>query len=168
VASNSSEAAAHNKDLESTLAALRVQYAQQQQDLQAQRSDFARLQSQSKDDRAALLTQLTAQLQAKTSALEDEQRRLASIQAQANQQRDAYNKELEQRSRDASAAAGELQQDKEALHVAQDQLTQQREALQQLQLQSAAQQLKLVQERENLAMQLTAGSAGKPAEDRGA
>jgi hypothetical protein len=157
---SSAETLARNKDLESTLAALRVQYAQQQQELQSQRADFATLQSQSKDDRAALLAQLTAQLQAKTTALEDQQRRLAAVQLEANQQREVYSQELAQRTRDASVATGELQQDKEALRVAQDQLTQQREALQQLQLQSAAQQLKLVQERETLATQLAGGQQG--------
>jgi hypothetical protein len=140
-----------NKDLEATLAALRIQYAQQQQQLETARSEFAKLQSQSKDDRTALLTRLTAQLDQKTLELQDKQGRLDSLQAESSRLRDDYNREREQLSRDGTLAASERQQDKDALRVAQDQLTQQRTALQQLELQSATQQLQLVQEREKLA-----------------
>jgi hypothetical protein len=155
--SSSSDAQARNRELESTLAALRVQYAQQQQELQTQRSEFTKLQSQSKDDRAALVAQISAQLAAKSSALEDEQRRITALQTETAQLRDAYNKEREQHSRDSTTATGEQAQNRDALRVAQAQLQQQREALQQLQMQSAARQLQLVQEREKLAAQLSGG-----------
>jgi chromosome segregation ATPase len=148
---SSSDTAAHNKDLEATLAALRIQYAQQQQALDAQRSEFTRLQSQSKDDRSALLTRLTAQLDQQTTQLQDKQRRLDTLQAESNRLRDDYNREREQHGRDGTLAAAQLQQDKDALRVAQDQLSQQRAALQQLEVQTAAQQLQLVQEREKQA-----------------
>jgi hypothetical protein len=155
--SSTADAAAHNKDLEMTLAGLRVQYAQQQQELQSEQANFAKLQSQSKDDRAALVAQLSAQLTEKSKALEEKQARIATLQTEATQLRDAYNKEREQRGREAAGTADEIQRDKETLRVAQDRLTQQRDALQQLEVQSAAQQLKLVQERENLARQLSGG-----------
>jgi hypothetical protein len=145
---------------EATLAALRVQYAQQQQELQTEKANFAKLQSQSKDDRTALVAQLSAQLNDKSKALEEKQARLATLQAETDQLRVAYNKERDQHGRDSSGAAEEIQRDKEALRVAQDRLTQQREALQQLEVQSAAQQLKLVQEREALARQLSGGQQG--------
>jgi len=145
---------------EAALAALRVQYGQQQQELQTQKAEFAKLQSQSKEDRSALLTQLTAQLATKSAALEDSQKRLASLQLEATQLRDAYNKERDQQARDVATAGSAQQQDKDALRVAQGQLAQQREALQQLEMQSAAQQLKLVQERETLAQQLSNGTQG--------
>jgi hypothetical protein len=150
-------AAASNKDLEATLAALRIQYAQQQQELQNQRADFAKLQSQSKDDRSALLARLTTQLDQKSADLQDKQRRLDALQLESNRLRDDYTRERDQHARDGTLAANQLQQDKDALRVAQDQLTQQRGALQQLELQSAAQQLQLVQEREKLARELAGG-----------
>jgi TPR repeat protein len=155
--SGSSELGARNRDLESTLAALRMQYNQQQQELQTERAQFNALQSQSKDDRAAVVTQLTAQLNAKTVALQDEQKRIEVLQTQASQMRDAYNKERDQHALDAASASGQAQQQQQALRLAQNELTQQREALQQLQMQTAAQQLKLVQEREALASQLAGG-----------
>jgi hypothetical protein len=150
-------AAASNKDLEATLAALRIQYAQQQQELQSQRADFSKLQSQSKDDRSALLARLSSQLDQKSTDLQDKQRRLDALQLETNRLRDDYTRERDQHARDGTLAAGQLQQDKDALRVAQDQLTQQRGALQQLELQSAAQQLQLVQERERLARELAGG-----------
>ncbi len=149
----SSELQARNRDLESTLASLRTQYSQQQQDLQSQRADFSKLQSQSKDDRTAVVAQLTAQLAARTAALQDEQKQLGTLQAESAQLRDTYNKERDQHAHDVAAGSGELTQDREALRAAQTQLTQQRDAMQQLQVQAAAQQLKLVQEREALAGQ---------------
>jgi TPR repeat protein len=150
-ASGSSAAGAHTRDLEATLAALRIQYGQQQQALETQRADFAKLQSQSKDDRSALLARLTAQVDQKSTELQDKQRRLDSLQAESNRLRDDYSREREQHVRDGTLAASQLQQDKDALRVAQDQLTQQRTALQQLEVQSASQQLQLVQEREKAA-----------------
>lgn len=153
--SSTADATARNKELEGTLAALRTQYAQQQQDLQTERANFAKLQSQSKDDRAALLAQLSAQLTEKSNALADREKRIATMQAEASQLRDAFNKEHDAHARDATGAADELQREQESLRVAQDRLAQQRDALQQLEVQSAAQQLKLVQERETLAQQLS-------------
>lgn len=155
--SGSAEASTRTKGLETTLAALRVQYAQQQQQLQDQRADFAKLQSQSKDDRTALLARLSAQLDQKTSALQDQQHRLDSLQLESSRLRDDYNREREQHERDGSLTASQLQQDKDALRVAQDQLAQQRGALQQLEVQSASQQLQLVQEREKSARALAGG-----------
>ncbi|HWW21102.1 MAG TPA: caspase family protein [Steroidobacteraceae bacterium] len=155
--SGSSEASARNKELEATLAALRIQYAQQQQQLQDQRADFARLQSQSKDDRSALLARLSAQLDQKSAELQDKQHRLDSLQAESSRLRDDYNREHDARARDGTLSASQLQQDKEALRVAQDQLAQQRASLQQLELQSATQQLQLVQERERFARALAGG-----------
>jgi hypothetical protein len=144
-------AGSHTNDLQTTLAALGIQYAQQQQQLESARSDFAQLQSQSKDDRSALLGRLTAQLNQRTAELQDKQHRLDSLQVESNRLRDDYNREREQHSHDGSLAASQLQQEKDALRVSQDQLTQQRSALQQLELQSATQQLQLVQQREQLA-----------------
>jgi hypothetical protein len=153
----SADAGARTKGLETTLAALRIQYAQQQQELQNQRADFARLQSQSKDDRSALVARLSTQLDQKTAALQDQQRRLDSLQLESTRLRDDYNRERDQHARDGSLAASQLQQDKDALRVAQDQLGQQRTALQQLELQAASQQLQLVQEREMSARALAGG-----------
>jgi hypothetical protein len=153
--SGSSDLQARNRDLESTLASLRAQYNLQQQELQTQRTDFSRLQSQSKDDRTTVVAQLTTQLAARTAALQDEQKQLGTLQAESAQLRDAYDKEREQHAHDTAAGTGELAQDREALRVAQTQLTQQRDAMQQMQMQAAAQQLKLVQEREALASQAT-------------
>jgi TPR repeat protein len=149
--SGSSQASAHSKDLQTTLAALQIQYGQRQQQLESARSDLAKLQSQSKDDRTALLARLTAQLDQKAAELTDKQHRLDSLQLESNRLREDYTREREQHARDGSLAASQLQQEKDALRVAQDQLTQQRSALQQLEVQSAAQQLQLVQEREKLA-----------------
>jgi hypothetical protein len=146
--SGSGELQSHNRELEGTLAALRTQYSQQQQELQTQRDQFAKLQSQSKDDRAAVVAQLASQLAARTAALEDEQKRIGTLTQESNQLRDAYEKERAQHGRDTASAASQSMEDQQALQVAQSQLTQQREALQELQMQAAAQQLKLVQERE--------------------
>jgi hypothetical protein len=132
---------------------------QQQQELQTLRAEYARLQSQSKDDRDAVVAQLSAQLASKTAALEDDQKKLGTLQLETSQLRDTYNKEREERARDTVASAGERSQDKDALREAQLQLSQQRDALQQLQTQAAAQQIKLVQERESLAGQLAGGQA---------
>lgn len=140
VGASAADATTRNKELETALAALRAQYTQQQQELQAQRSEFARLQSQSKDDRAALLAQMTAQLTEKARELEDRQRRIASLQLETNQLRDQYNQERQQHGNDAAAAVNDLQRKREALEL--------------LEMQSAAQQLKLVQERESLTQQL--------------
>ena len=140
VGASAADATTRNKELETALAALRAQYTQQQQELQAQRSEFARLQSQSKDDRAALLAQMTAQLAEKARELEDRQRRIASLQLETNQLRDQYNQERQQHGNDAAAAGNDLQRKREALEL--------------LEMQSAAQQLKLVQERESLTQQL--------------
>lgn len=155
--SSTADAAAHNKDLEMTLAALRVQYAQQQQELQTEKANFAKLQSQSKDDRAALVAQLSAQLTDKSKALEEKQARIATLQAEATQLRDAYSKERDQRDREGAGAADAIQRDKETLRVAQERLAQLRDQLQQLQVQSGAREVQLVQEREKLAQQLSAG-----------
>jgi len=106
--SGTADAMARNKALEASLAALQAQYTEQQRQLQAQRAQFAGLQSQTKDDRAALLRQMTDQLSVKTLELEDKQRRLASLQLEANQLRDAYNRDRDQRGQEAAApGAGE-------------------------------------------------------------
>ena len=137
---SATEASARNKDLEAALTALRGQYAQQQQELQTQRSEFARLQSQSKDERASMLAQMTAQLSGQARELEERQRRIASLQTETNQLRDQYNQERSQHGQDVAAAG--------------DDLRRKREALEQLEMQSAAAQLKLVQERDALTQQL--------------
>jgi len=155
--SSATDTAARNKVTEAALAALRTQLTQQQQELQVQRSEFARLQSQSKDDRTAVVMQMTAQLAEKATELEDKQRRIASLQLEANQLRDAYNRDRDQHEHDMATATGEARQERDALHVAQEKIEQQHNALEQLEMQSAAQQLQLVQAREGLAQQAASG-----------
>ena len=135
------------REQQDALTSLRAQYAQQQQELQAQRAAYARLQSQSKEEQAAQLASMTAQLSAKAAELEDRQRRIASLQTEANQLRETYNQDREASARAASSAGAELQQGRDALHAAQDTIAKQRDALDQLQMQSAAVQLQLVQAR---------------------
>ena len=147
------------REQQDALTALRAQYAQQQQDLQAQRAAYAHLQSQSKEEQAAQLAGMTAQLSAKAAELEDRQRRIASLQAEANQLRATYNQDREASARAASATGAELQQGRDALHAAQDTIAKQRDALDQLQMQSAAVQLQLVQARAAASQQ--AGAADR-------
>jgi hypothetical protein len=146
--SGTADAMARNKALEASLAALQAQYTEQQRQLQAQRAQFAGLQSQTKDDRAALLRQMTDQLSVKTLELEDKQRR------------DAYNRDRDQRGQEAAAAADDVQRGREALRLAQEKISEQRDKLEQLEMESAAQQLKLVQQREDFAQQQAAGQRG--------
>lgn len=141
------------REQQDALAALRAQYAQQQQELQAQRTAYARLQSQSKEEQAAQLASMTAQLSTKAAELEERQRRIASLQAEANQLREAYNQDREASARAAASAGAESQQGRDALHAAQDTIAKQRDALDQLQMQSAAVQLQLVQARAASAQQ---------------
>lgn len=142
--------AARTRDLEQALAVLKTQNAQQQQDLQAQRAAFARLQSQSREDasgQAGVVGSLNAQLAQRAAELQDRQQRISTLQQQVAQLQEAYNRERGSSQQAAAAANDEAQRERDALRTAQDTIAKQRESLEQLQMQSAALQLQLVQAR---------------------
>jgi hypothetical protein len=153
--SGSSDAAARNKALESNLATLQARFNEQQQQLQTQRGELTRLESQSKDERAALLRQMSAQLSVQAGELEDKQRRIASLQLESSQLRSEFDRGRAQRGRDEAAAAGEMQRQRDAAQAAQEKVAERGAKLEQLEMESAAQQLQLVQERESLAQQVS-------------
>jgi TPR repeat protein len=150
-ASNASkDASAQTQELEKSLATLRTQYTQQQQELQTQRAEIDRLHSQTKDDKSALAAQLSASVAAKTQELEERQRRIAALQLEADQLRDAYTRVREAHDKETATTNNQEQRDREALRVAQDQIARQNDRLDHLELEVAARKLELVKSRESL------------------
>ena len=154
--SGSKQASARNQDLEKSLAALRTQYNQQQQELEAQRAQNQRLQSQShsdkdaRDDKLALTAQLSAKLATKTQELEEQQRRIAAMQAEADRLRDEYTRSREASNRQTVTISSQEQQDREALRLAQEKIAKQNDRMEHLEVEVAARKLELVKLRENL------------------
>jgi TPR repeat protein len=148
------DAAAHGQELEKSLAALRAQFTQQQQDLQASRAEIDRLHSQTKEDKSALTAQLSAQVAEKTQQLEERQRRITALQLEADQLREAYTHAREAHDKEGVAANNQQQRDRDALRVAQDTIAKQDDRLQHLELEVAARKLELVKLRETLTQQV--------------
>jgi hypothetical protein len=154
--SSSTQALAHNQELEKSLAALRSQYNQQQQELEAQRAQNQRLQLQARsdndarDDKLALTAQLSAKLAAKTQELEEQQRRIAAMQAEADRLRDEYTRAREASNRQTLTISGQEQQEREAVRLAQEKIAKQNDRLEHLEVEVAARKLEVVKLRENL------------------
>jgi chromosome segregation ATPase len=154
--SSSKQALAHNQELEKSLAALRAQYNQQQQDLEAQRAQNQRLQLQARgdkdarDDKLALTAQLSAKLAAKTQELEEQQRRIAAMRAEADRLRDEFTRAREASNRQTVAISGQEQQEREAVRLAQEKIARQNDRMEHLEVEVAARKLELVKLRENL------------------
>jgi hypothetical protein len=151
--SSASDATARNQGLERSLQALRTQYAQQQQELQEQRSQFAHLQSQSKTDRDALSAQMAAGMSARAGQLEEQQKRIAALQAEASQLREAYNRDRQAHEHDATTASAETQREQDELRAAQEKIAKQQDTLEHLEMELAARQLELVRARQSAAQQ---------------
>jgi len=146
---SAADAAARNQELERSLQSLRTQYAQQQQELQEQRTQFAHLQSQSKGDRDALTAQMTAGLSAKAAQLEEQQKRIAALQLEESQLREAYNHDREAREHQSATSVADAQHDRDALRAAQDKIARQQDTLEHLEMELAARQLELVRARQS-------------------
>jgi hypothetical protein len=158
--SSSKQALAHNQEIEKSLAVLRTQYNQQQQDLEAQRAQIQRLQSQARDDKqardenSALAAQLSARLAAKTQELEEQQRRITTMQAQADRLRGEYARVREASDKQTDTNSGQRQQEREALRLAQEKIAKQNDRMEHLEVEVAARKLELVKLRESFTRQI--------------
>ncbi|MBS0417459.1 MAG: caspase family protein [Proteobacteria bacterium] len=139
--------------LQKSLDSLRAQYDSQQKVLEAQRAESLRVQTMSKDEKAALAAQMATQLAAKAAQLEASQKRLTALQSESDQLREAVAHERTARAQDVAQASGAADRDRAALREAQGKVDQQRTALEKLQMQLAASQLELVQAREHFGQQ---------------
>jgi TPR repeat protein len=148
--SSSNQASARNQELEKSLAALRAQYNQQQQDLQAQRAQVQRLQSQSRDEKSALTAQLSAKLAARTQELEQQQRRITAMRAETDRLRDEYTRAREASNTQTATISGQEQQERAALLLAQEKIAKQNDRMEHLEVEVAARKLALVKLRESL------------------
>ena len=154
--SSSKQALARNQELEKSLTTLRAQYNQQQQELEAQRAQNQRLQSQTRsdkaarDDESALRAQLSAKLVAKTQELEEQQRRITAMGAEVDRLRDEYTRTREASNSETATISGREQQEREALRLAQEKIATQSDRMQHLEVEVAARKLELVKLRENL------------------
>jgi hypothetical protein len=137
------DSAGRNRELEKSLEALRIQSLQQQQQLQADRAELARM-AQSNDDRASLAAQMTAKMGEKVAALEAAQRRVAALQLEVDQLRSAHE-------RDVAVAGDASQQNQAAQRSSLDTSAKQQQALGQQEMELAARQLDLVRARQELA-----------------
>ena len=159
---SSKQVLAHNQELEKSLAALRAQYSQQQQDLEAQRAQVQHLQSQARDDKqghdenAALTAQLSTKLAAKTQELEEQQRRVAVMQAEADRLRDQYARVREASDKQTTTLSGQQQQEREALRLAQEKIAKQNDRMAHLEVEVAARKLELVKLRASLTREAAA------------
>ncbi len=155
--SSSKHAVERNQELETSLAALRAQYTQQQQELAAQVAENQRLQTQTRNDKAAhdedaaLAAALSAKLTSKTQELEEQQRRITAMRAEADRLRDEYSRSREATNRQTAAISGQEQQERAALRVAQEKIAQQNDRMEHLEVEVAARKLELVKLRESLA-----------------
>ena len=156
---SSKQVLAHNQELERSLAALRAQYNQQQQELEAQRAQNQRLQSQARsdadarDDKLALTAQLSAmsaKLAAKTQELEEQQRRIAALRTETDRIRDEYTRVREASNKQTTTISGQEQQEREAVRLAQETIARQNDRMEHLEVEVAARKLELVKLRENL------------------
>ena len=155
--SGAASAGSRAEELQRALDTLKAQYNVQQQQLQAQRTQMSRVQTLSKDEKAALVAQMTAQLAQRAAELAASQKRLATLQAESDQWRDTLARER----------AGRAQAVAQASNAA----DQQRAALEKLQMQLAASQLELVQVRERFGQQSNgaapqAGATGQSSQKR--
>jgi hypothetical protein len=153
-AASSQQASAHTLEIEKSLVALRAQYNQQQQDLEAQRAQVQRLQSQpqARDEKqSALAAQLSSKLAAKTQELEEQQRQVMAMRAQADRLRDEYARVREASDRQTATIGGREQQEHEALRLAQEKIARQNDVMEHLEVEVAARKLELVKLREGLA-----------------
>jgi hypothetical protein len=154
--SSSKQALAHNQELEKSLADLRAQYNQQQQDLEAQRAQMQRLQSQARDDKPSLdeksplVAQLSTKLAARTQELEEQQRRVAAMRAEADRLRDEYARTRQASEKQTATISGQEQQVREALRLAQEKIAKQNDRMEHLEVEVAGRKLELVKLRESL------------------
>jgi TPR repeat protein len=140
---SAADSAGRNKELERSLEALRTQSVQQQQQLQADRAELARM-TQSNDDRAALAAQMTAKMGEKVAALELAQRQVGALQLEIGQLREAREHEI--------AVAGDAsERNREAQRTSQAAIAKQQQTLGQQEMDLAARQLELVRTRQELA-----------------
>ncbi|MBV8806065.1 MAG: SEL1-like repeat protein, partial [Sinobacteraceae bacterium] len=134
--SNSQQLLARNQELEKSLEELRAQYNQQRQELEAQRAASQRLavQSPPRDDKSAEVTQLSAQLAAKTRDLEEQQRRIAALRSDAERLQSEYTRARQTSEKQLGDVGGKEQQEREALRLAQETITKQNDRMEHLEV----------------------------------
>ena len=141
--SSAADSAARNGELEKSVDALRTQSAQQQQQLQTDRAELARME-QSNDGRAAIAAQMTSKMGEKVAALEAAQRRIGALQLEVAQLRSDHEHDI--------AAVGDANGRSSAAQLAaQDTIAKQQHALGQQEMDLAARQIDLARAREELA-----------------
>jgi uncharacterized caspase-like protein len=159
--SNSQQLAARNQELEKSLEELRAQYNQQRQELEAQRAASQRLavQSPPRDDKSAEVTQLSAQLAAKTRDLEEQQRRIAALRSDAERLQAEVTRVRQTSEKQLGDIGGKEQQEREALRLAQETITKQNDRMEHLEVEVAARKVELVKLRESLTQNAAADEA---------
>jgi hypothetical protein len=153
---------ADNPSPQTDVALLRSRVAQQTQLLQTQRQELDALRSKSQEERAAVLKQMSDQLNARTAELESKQRRIASLEADANSLRVEVSHIRDERSRESKDALSEAERLREQLRQAQQKLADQRDQLDRLKTESAAERAALIKDRDNL-QAATANDQGEAA-----
>lgn len=135
---------------------------------EAQQAKLAALQSQQQPQpeapspqQQALVTKMSAELQAHAAELEGRQRRIAALEGEALQLREEVQRMRAQRSREASSAAGEADRLRAALADAQSKLAGMRDELARLRTERAAERVALIQQRDQLQAALAAGQQAR-------
>jgi len=137
------------------LAALQEKYDAQLRQLQAQRQQLASLRARPAPEQSAAMQQLMRELAARNSALDERQRRIASLESETGQLRGEVSRLRAQRSGPAPSA--ETEGLRNALRVAQQKLAEQREQVERLQTEAAAERARLIQDRDRLQREMLAG-----------
>ena len=136
--------------------AVQALLAAKQRELDQQRAQNQRLQSQARDDKdvrddkSALTAQLSAKLASKTQELEEQQRRIAAMRAETDRLRDEYTRAREASNRQTATISGQEQQERAALLLAQEKIAKQNDRMEHLEVEVAARKLALVKLRESL------------------
>jgi TPR repeat protein len=151
----SSRGDAENTSLKAELARLQTQLTEQQAKLAVQQQQIANWSSKSESERLAMAQDMDAKVQARTAQLEQQQRRIASLEADAAMLRDEVARTREARESDM----GEADRAKEALRAAQQKISDQREQLDELKTQFATERAQLASDRDKLNMALARSSA---------
>lgn len=151
---------AENSSLKAEVTRLQLQLTDQQAKLAAQRQEIAGWSSKSESDRAAMARDMDEKLQQRIAELGQQQKRIASLEADAAMLRDEVARNRESREKDA----GDADRAKEALRAAQLKIADQREQLDELKTQYATERAQLMGDRDKLNLALARSNADREQE----
>lgn len=140
-------------ETQASVISLRSQLADQQKQIKQREQEMASLRALAKQDRAALMREFEGQLAARSSELQDKQRRLTALTSETEGLRSEVQRLNQQRDKDLGGAADEAARARASLRMAQQKLNEQRERLDQLQTEKATEMAALAQARDELQRQ---------------